>query len=253
MAKRRKKRSELFLGEHSQPDAAAAKPESGPMDLRRSLLAMKATGQKSSTLRAQAVLELSREHGNVFVQRSLQASGRMPEPAVTQVRRQAATLARKAAGGAKTTILPVANKTYTVTGSTLEEAYASVKAYADKHDGEAGSVTWVPKWSYSLDADGKVKSVKVTVKLTITLPRWPNTWKLSKAAKAEWDRAYRELADHEKDHVAILKAEAKTVGQAAIGLSSSEADEALAKAVEAVNKANSAIDPFTTYLDTSIK
>jgi predicted secreted Zn-dependent protease len=84
------------------------------------------------------------------------------------------------------------------------------------------------------------------------MPSWANAARLSPAAKAEWDRAYGELDSHEDRHVSIIQTNAEGMADAAIGLTETGAQEALAAQVEIVNNANTAIDPFETVLTTSI-
>ena len=138
---------------------------------------------------ARHVLALQATHGNQYVQGMVSA-------ATVQRQFPGGILAREPAGGAgKTTFKPVARKTYTISAKTLAKAVAKVEAY-QAANGEAGLTQWNPKLSFKLDDDGNVKSAKVTVGISVTLPSWPGAAKVSAAARAEWNRGLGELKTH---------------------------------------------------------
>jgi predicted secreted Zn-dependent protease len=218
------------------------------VDPRRTLLALRATHGAAKVLRAQAIRELSRQHGNYFVQRSLAPN------LGAQVTASPAVIAREATeeeAPVKVTDAP-ANATYAVTGTTLAQAFQSIQAYASAHDGEAGSVKWRPTWTMTKDDDGYVKSVSVTARIVKTMPRWLGADKLSAAAKAEWNRVYKELDDHENRHLDILKNGATYIGNSALGAKMKEAAAAANAAKDSINADNTSIDPFETVMTTDI-
>jgi len=246
--------------EQVRPDAVVASrpeteregqaPDIGAVDQRPGLLALLPPHDSTIPLRARAIRQLSQQHGNRYVARQLEPRARPGTIEVTQVGGPAGVVAREGGGGASAVTPVVSPAVYTVSGKTLAEAYESIQAYAASHDGEAGSVKWNPKWSLPLDDDGKVKSASITVTIKKTMPSWPGAAKLSKKAKAEWDRAFGELNAHENEHVKKFTEGAAALGATTVvGLSNDAANAALTTAVDNANTASAGIDPFTTILD----
>jgi predicted secreted Zn-dependent protease len=144
--------------------------------------------------------------------------------------------------------------TYDVTSTSLAGAFKKIMAYANTHDGEAGSVKWAPSWTMSYDDDGYVKGVTVTARIVKTMPSWTDAdKKLSAAALAEWKRVYKELDDHENRHLEILTNGATYIGNSALGSSRKSADKDATKAKDSINADNVAIDPFETVMTTDIE
>jgi Domain of unknown function (DUF4157)/Bacterial protein of unknown function (DUF922) len=98
------------------------------------------------------------------------------------------------------TSFKVENKTYTITAKTLQEAADQISQRE-----EAGETTWNPKFTLKTDESGNVTDATVDVPITVTMPSWPGAAKLSKAAKAEWDRAFKVLKNHEERHVQLAR------------------------------------------------
>jgi predicted secreted Zn-dependent protease len=232
--------------------AAAKRPREGAgstpiADTRRDLLALRVTHPGAEQLRSKAVRELSRQHGNHFVQRSLEGAAPITASPVVVAREEA-----EGESAVKITDTPT-HSTYTVTGKTLAQAFASIQAYASKHSGEAGSVKWAPSWVITYGEDGYATGVKVTARIVKTMPSWKDAENLSTAAKAEWDRVYKELDDHENRHLEILTNGATYIGNSALGSSKKDAEKAAHDAKNSINADNVAIDPFDTVMTTDIK
>jgi predicted secreted Zn-dependent protease len=144
---------------------------------------------------------------------------------------------------------------YTVKGNTLAEAAAVI----DARD-EAGLTEWNVNLSYTTDENGIITRVTVTVNLKITMPNWPGAAKLSKAAKAEWDRFYRALEEHEQGHVSLLRERFSGLGESLVGKSEAEAKADFETAKQELQKKSDEYDVETDYgrkrgtiIDTSIK
>jgi predicted secreted Zn-dependent protease len=241
-----------------QPSLAASRPQGeredqesvAAVDPRRSLLALLARHDSARPLRTRAVRELNRQHGNQFVQRSL-----APLADGVQVRASATQIAREEGeeeSAVKVNATPT-NSKYTVTGTTLAQAFASIQTYANSHNGEAGSVKWAPKWKLTPDSDGYVSGVTVTANIVKTMPSWAGAAKLSAAAKAEWDRVYKELDDHENRHLEILTNGATYIGNSALGSKLKDGEKAANDAKNSINADNVGIDPFETVMTTDIE
>lgn len=154
-----------------------------------------------------------------------------------------------------TTIGAPARQTYPVTGATLAQAAAVIEARE-----EAGLTEWKPKLKYDKDDAGLVTHATVTVPLTITMPNWSAASKLSKAAKAEWDRFYQALEAHEQGHVDLVNKHLGGLGATLVGKTEAEASDAFANAVQELKDASDTYDVDTdhgrnhgTELDVGIK
>lgn len=154
-----------------------------------------------------------------------------------------------------TTTFKVENKTYTVTAKTLQEAADQISQRE-----EAGETTWNPKFNLKTDESGNVTDATVDVTITVTLPNWPNTTKLSKAAKAEWDRAFGVLKKHEENHVQLVRDKLKDMAKSLVGKSQAEAEAIFQKALTELQQASDNYDASSdhgrnegTDLDTSVE
>lgn len=144
---------------------------------------------------------------------------------------------------------------YAVKAETLDEAAKIIDALT-----EAGKTEWNPKYKVSIDDKGVVTSAEVTVPLKITMPNWPKSSKLSKAAKAEWDRFYRALEEHEQGHVNLVRERMSGLGESMIGKTEPEAKEIFDNALAQLQGSSDNYDVETdhgrnqgTIIDTSIK
>jgi hypothetical protein len=163
-------------------------------------------------------------------------------------------------GGAKTkkpasaTNITTTNDTYTVDATTLAEA-AAVFAGRD----EGGHTDWAPIHNV-VTRDGVVVSATVKVPVTVLMPKWPGASNLSKAARAEWNRAYAALKSHEQHHVTLVKQYLKDVHKKMIGKTEEEAGAIFTEAVKKLQKASDDYDSATNHgqtegtdLDTSVE
>ncbi|HMO09673.1 MAG TPA: DUF922 domain-containing protein [Paracoccaceae bacterium] len=121
--------------------------------------------------------------------------------------------------GAVTAAKPaITNKTYTVSGDTLEEIYNDLIAKQPGGTdgvGDCSTPVTVPSVSkFDEERNEKFKGkgqeewtvtakkgLEVETKVTITLPTLKSDGKLSKGAKKEWARWLKELTAHEDKHV----------------------------------------------------
>ena len=203
--------------------------------------------------RARVDAHLGHDFGQIHVlgpdQRGAGAGGEAPKGAAPKAGEK-----EKAPAGTTTIGAPV-RKSYAVTGTTLADAAAVIEARE-----EAGLTEWKPKLAFNKDDQGMVTSATVTVTLTVTMPNWPGATKLSKPAKAEWDRAYGALAKHEQGHVDLVNTHLSGLGASLVGKTEAEANAAFAEAVQKLQEASDKYDVDTdhgrnngTDLDTSIK
>ncbi len=133
------------------------------------------------------------------------------------------------------------NKTYPVTATTLQEA-ADQFSQRD----EAGETIWNPKFNLKTDDSDNVTEATVDVTITVTLPTWSGSAKLSKAAKAEWNRALKALKEHEENHVKLVRNKLKDVAKSLIGKTKVEAEEAFQTALDDLKQAS---DDYDTSSD----
>lgn len=84
-----------------------------------------------------------------------------------------------------------------VSGATL----ADVVAVLSGRD-EAGHCTWDwPTWDFeAVSDDGHPRVLRMSMTVTIEMPRWVERGTASPAEQAEWDRFYRALLAHERGH-----------------------------------------------------
>lgn len=146
-------------------------------------------------------------------------------------------------GKGTTTFKPVAAKTYTVEAKTLKEAADQLGARE-----EAGETTWeTTRMVTNLDDSGNVTSATVELLITVTMPSWPGAAGLNKAAKAEWDRAYKALKAHEDNHVKLAREKLKGVADKMIGKTESEAQTVLADALAELKVASDEYDTASDH------
>ena len=193
--------------------------------------------------------------GNAAVASVLQADPGRPGARVAQggdvaVQRKGAAGARRPASS---TTISTTKTTYTVNAASLAEA-AAVFAGRD----EAGETTWKPVHRV-VTHDGAVVSATVEVPITVLMPKWPGASGLSKAARAEWKRAYAALQVHEQHHVDLAKQHLRDLHAKLIGKTEAEAGDIFTEAVEKLQKASDDYDTAThhgqtegTDLNTSI-
>ena len=234
-------------------DQTRAAPDDGRSSMSHQvpLLERMANDPRAPSLSSHQLRGLQAAKGSRYVQRLVESTSLQRRP-------DRDVLAREAAGAtdvgeaASTVFEEVVRKTYAITAKTLKKAVARVEKYQKAH-GEAGSTRWKVKPHYTWDKSRNVKSASVVVTITVTMPSWPGAAKLSTAAKAEWDRAYKKLEDHEQEHVNIVHEQLEGLAESLIGMSKKEAKEAFKQALANLRKASNAIDPFTVEVDTSIE
>jgi predicted secreted Zn-dependent protease len=115
---------------------------------------------------------------------------------------------------------------YTVTGRTIPEILDSIARNGSKLGGHAGGTTvgrTLPKfgWSWKLEAapEGcRVTSVHVSLAVTIRMPRWQDRDTAPATLRAEWDRYYADVLQHERRHAEISRAAARTIERAILAL-----------------------------------
>lgn len=143
---------------------------------------------------------------------------------------------------AQTVYAPYKQATYKIEGRTLKEVAQNIEIRD-----EAGRTECQILVNRTHGTDGKILKVKVIVEMTITMPVWPNYTKQSKAAKAEWDRAYNSLKIHENGHIKIIKERTKNFAALIIGMTDAESDNALTEKIEELKQANDKYNQETDY------
>ena len=98
---------------------------------------------------------------------------------------------------------PVVNETYKVSGKTLMDVSASLKAQEAKIGGTA--VTRF-KWNYKYQIAGqgtqyKVQGVVVDTVITVVMPEWTGYSAAAPCMRQSWDRMVKSLRSHENQHV----------------------------------------------------
>jgi len=112
--------------------------------------------------------------------------------------------------------------------------------------GDAADTTWHPIYN-SNEVDGKVTSVTINVDINVLMPNWQGASNLNKEAKAEWDRAYKALADHEQGHVDLAKKKLTGVAARMVGKTRAQADAIFKQAVADLKKESDAYDKTTDH------
>jgi predicted secreted Zn-dependent protease len=144
--------------------------------------------------------------------------------------------------------------TYDVSGATLADVGAAIS-----HRTEAGSCTWNPTYTTTVDADGKVDSFTVTCPYTIEMPNWTDKSGASPEAQAEWDRWYAALQTHEQGHYEATAWVFDNMDDTMLGLTPDEATGQFGKFVYDAQQCSDRYDTDTnhglnygTVMDTSI-
>jgi predicted secreted Zn-dependent protease len=155
-----------------------------------------------------------------------------------RIQRQPAVPAvAKGAGKGRTHVEAVVHQTYSIEGTSLDEAAAAIQQRT-----EAGSTEWNPKLKVVVDENGTVTSATVDVSITMTMPQWPGAAKLNKIARAEWNRFVGALKKHEDGHVTLVREHLKGVGESLVGMSQDDADAAFQAALVDLQTASDAYD-----------
>jgi predicted secreted Zn-dependent protease len=158
----------------------------------------------------------------------------------------------------KTVFEPIDDKSYKIKAKTLSEAAAAM----DAHDPEEwGKCEWDPQLDADFDTStGAITKATVTVVITITMPKWKGAKKLSEAAKAEWDRFYQALLDHENGHVERVHTHLTGLGESLIGMTTEQANAECTKVMTELQTDSDEYDVDTdhgrnegTIIDTSIE
>ena len=195
-----------------------------------------------------------------LVNRMLQPQAESPAPGVyrTVAKVQREEEEEKEESPGKTVFEPIDNQSYRIRAKTLSEAAAAM----DAHDPEEwGKCKWDPQLETDFDTStGAITKATVTVVIAITMPKWKGAKKLSEAAKAEWDRFYQALLDHENGHVDLVHEHLADLGESLIGKTTEEANAACAEAMTDLQTDSDEYDVDTdhgrnegTIIDTSIE
>lgn len=84
---------------------------------------------------------------------------------------------------------------WTVKGNTLEAAFKSLQAH-----NWWGRYRANPSYSFKNDKNKIVTSVTVRAKPLIQMPKWAGHAAATKAEQASWDKMYKALEGHERNH-----------------------------------------------------
>jgi len=187
--------------------------------------------------------------GNRAVQRLLDRVQRpQPKSLGPDVRREVAHVQReeeKKESPGKTVFEEIKDDPYKIKAKTLSEAADAMDA---RDPEEWGKCKWDPQLDASFDTStGKITKATVTVVITITMPKWKGAKKLSEAAKAEWDRFYQALLDHENGHVDLVHEHLEGLGESLIGKTTEEAETACAEAMADLQTASDDYDVETDH------
>jgi predicted secreted Zn-dependent protease len=148
----------------------------------------------------------------------------------------------KATKKSTTNFKPIVPKTYTVDAGTLEEAAQQIEERE-----EAGETKWHPTYKTTLDEDGNVASATIDVEITVTMPKWPGAAKLNKAARAEWERAFKALKAHEQRHVNLVREKLKGLAEKLVGKSPADAEKTFQDAVDDLKKSSDDYDDISDH------
>lgn len=244
------RRRDRVRGDKSAPHAVAlVQRQPDALDVASLEALQRSAGNEAVSSALARVRELQRKanvHDHPFLQRSTYGP-------TLPIQRKGGTPARKKSGSTK--ISPPIFRSYTIKATTLAKAAEILNARE-----EAGETTWEATYKGKTDKDGLVTSATVTVKVKVVMPKWPGAAKLSKAARAEWKRAYRALQEHEQHHVKLVKQHLNGVHERLVGKTEDDAAIEFDAALQELQDSSDAFDAYSdhgrnegTDLDTSIE
>jgi predicted secreted Zn-dependent protease len=126
-------------------------------------------------------------------------------------------------------------------GHTLEEVASAISSVP-----EAGRAEWWPHYSVEWDGD-IVSSATVTVTQRRTMPRWPGYSHASPAAKAEWDRFWHALEQHEEGHFQLVHSHLATLDHQLVGQQSDAVQSVFEQALNDLATASDNYDAQTNH------
>ena len=91
---------------------------------------------------------------------------------------------------------------YNVTGSTLEAAYAQIRASGP--GGYWAMARWDARYTYQSTRQGalcRISELQIAITGHILMPLWQGKERATRAEQAAWDRMYEKLLRHEQGHV----------------------------------------------------
>jgi predicted secreted Zn-dependent protease len=141
---------------------------------------------------------------------------------------------------------------YAVGGTTPAQIRARLNARApaspDGFHGDAFT-RWSFAWHWPGSADGRcrVSEATVTLKVSVSFPRWTHPKAASAATAAAWARYARALARHEQGHVDFARAHYAAVARAIRGATCKTADAAGQKQLNVIRKHDVAYDAATQH------
>jgi predicted secreted Zn-dependent protease len=94
-----------------------------------------------------------------------------------------------------------ATTTYNLSGGDISAAVA----YFDMRRGCWGEYRDNSEYESSVGASGQVAEVTITARPTIQMPRWRAYAQASEADRAEWDRMFTALTNHENAHDEVYR------------------------------------------------
>lgn len=136
------------------------------------------------------------------------------------------------------------NKTYTVSGDSLESVHKAMTQRRDEHGQFKSDIIWK-----GTETNGIVNVVALLPSFVITMPSWPEYRTQPQRCKEEWDKMWKGLSRHENGHKAIFQQAVsklrKTLEDSKIAASKKDIDSLLNKAVLACNEAQDKYDART--------
>jgi predicted secreted Zn-dependent protease len=130
---------------------------------------------------------------------------------------------------------------YDLQGATLADVAAEI-ALKD----EAAETEWFPQYSYTTSGQ-QLASAEVTVRVRITMPRWPGYDSAPSADRSEWDRFLAALQTHEQGHVDLVFQYLSNVDDRLVGQSPAAASEAWDNILAALKSASDLYDRETNH------
>lgn len=130
---------------------------------------------------------------------------------------------------------------YDLQGTTLADV-ANEIALKD----EAAETEWFPQYSSTITGQ-QLASAEVTVRMRITMPRWPGYESAPAADRSEWDRFFAALQMHEQGHVDLVFQYLSNIDDRLVGQSPTAASEAWDNILAALKSASDSYDRETNH------
>jgi predicted secreted Zn-dependent protease len=140
-----------------------------------------------------------------------------------------------------TEISDAEQESYDLRGASLADVAEEI-ALKD----EAAQTEWFPQYSFTTTGQ-QLATADVTVKMRITMPRWPGYDSAPAADQSEWDRFLAALQVHEQGHVDLVLQHLSNIDEQLVGQSPTAARGVWDETLGALKSASDSYDRETNH------